>query len=452
MKYFFSFVLFPLLVSIHAHAQDKEFDFLEACWRGDSIKVVALLKDSVDVNTSTFEGVNGLMYTSQQGHLGVVRVLLENGARVNSEPVDGVTALIGAVRAGHLEVVEELILSAADFTRTDAKGLNPMFYAASGGMFYMVELLYHYGADVNSPSKGGLTPLMAAAYYGYYEVIGLLLELGADINAVDKAGNHALIYAAMAANPYTVEYLLQYMADVNHLSNKGFSALSVAVLNNDKETLALLLDYDANPNLPVKKRLRPLSLAIMENNKKLARTLRQNGASFNGLLAGATSVSVLSWIASSEKVIGFQAGKKELVLGLELYGGFVGRIGSNFVQQRVSESMLVQYREKRFYSYLGLNKEFRLLEYKGGSFCLSPGVRFWYSGASFAGAQNPKPVFRISPSVSAVVAYRNIFAGVGYDRFTSGLLLLPTQKYSLSVGYYFSAVNKTKVLKPSVSF
>jgi len=452
MKHAYLLALFVLFFSVHAFSQDKEFEFLEACWKGDSAKVITLIKDSVDVNTSTYEGINGLMYASQQGHLEVVKILIENGAKVNASPFDGVNALIGAVRAGHLEVAELLILSGADIQKTDTKGFNPMFYAASGGMFYMVDLLHHYGGSVNVSGNRGITPLMAASYFGFNEVIGLLLDLGAEINALDAAGNHALIYASMAGIPQTVEYLLSYSAEVNQVSENGFTPLSVAVLNNDTETMLLLLENDANPNWPAKKSQQPLSLAIMDYNKETARILRQNGASLRGLLTGATSVALVSWIGSQERVIGLQAGKKELMLGVELYAGFLGRIGSNFVQQRVSDKQVLQFREKRFYSYLGLNKDFRLFEYKGCSLSLSPGVRFWYSGASFAGANNPSPVFKVSPSLSAVIAYKYLFVGVGYDRFNSGLMLLPIQKFSLSAGYYFPTVKKSKVIKPVLSF
>ena len=63
-----------------------------------------------------------MIWASQKGYIGVVKLLLANGADVNAQNNNGDSALTRATLNGHLEIVKLLLTNGADVNAQDTDG------------------------------------------------------------------------------------------------------------------------------------------------------------------------------------------------------------------------------------------------------------------------------------------------------------------------------------------
>lgn len=84
--------------------------YFNAATNGDTEKVLALLKDGIDVNT-TFPIVrtHALMVAAAFGHVDTVSALIERGADVNAKDLTGWTPLHAAAFKGNMQIVRLLL-------------------------------------------------------------------------------------------------------------------------------------------------------------------------------------------------------------------------------------------------------------------------------------------------------------------------------------------------------
>ena len=130
---------------------------------GDSVKVLSLLENGVDVN-SVYDGGTALYLAAYEGHLDIVNILLDSGAHIDSRDNSyGNTALGAAVYKNDRIIVKRLIKA---------------------------------GADVNTRDQDGYTVLMIAVANADYEIVLDLLKVGADLNAIDQENRTALKWAS----------------------------------------------------------------------------------------------------------------------------------------------------------------------------------------------------------------------------------------------------------------
>lgn len=119
---------------------------IDACERGDIVKVQQLLSDGADVNQYEDHHATGLFVASYCGHTEIVKLLLASHADPNLQDVNGMTALMCAAYYGYRDITK---------------------------------LLINAHADVNIRSKKGGSALMLAANWGYKAIVKQLLEAGA---------------------------------------------------------------------------------------------------------------------------------------------------------------------------------------------------------------------------------------------------------------------------------
>ncbi|KAF0687423.1 hypothetical protein As57867_020767, partial [Aphanomyces stellatus] len=223
-------------------------------------EVVRMLLDhgGVDINlVDKRSGVSALMYASVYGHAEVVRMLLDHGGvDINTgssersvcvnfdgtvgECVDqyfsGLSALMYASNYGHAGVVRMLLdhggvdINVVD--KSDKK--SALMYASNYGRAEVVRMLLdHGGVDINVVDKSGLSALMYASNYGRAGVVRMLLDHGGvDINVVDKKGMTALSYSIKEDHLETVRLLSERNdiiidKDVEYsIHQKNFAALA----------------------------------------------------------------------------------------------------------------------------------------------------------------------------------------------------------------------------------
>ncbi len=88
--------------------------YFNAATNGDTEKVLTLLEDGIDVNTTfPIVGTHALMVAAAFGHVDTVRALIDKGADVNAKDLTGWTPLHAAAFKGNMQIVRLLLENGA---------------------------------------------------------------------------------------------------------------------------------------------------------------------------------------------------------------------------------------------------------------------------------------------------------------------------------------------------
>ena len=232
-------------------AQTVDRRLIDATRSEDVGAVRALLKQRVNVNATTADGVTALHWAAQRNNLPLVDLLITAGANVKASNRYNITPLYHAALNGNTAMMTRLLDAGADANGASHEGQTMLMTAALAGKPDAVRLLMTRGARVDAvePYKGQ-TALMWAASEGNAAAAEILIEAGADVKAKSKGGFTPFLFAVRNANTSTAEVLLKHGANVNDGAPDGTTALGMAVVNAYFELASVLLDRGADPNLP----------------------------------------------------------------------------------------------------------------------------------------------------------------------------------------------------------
>ena len=107
-----------------------------------------------------------LIWTSYNGHVGVVKFLVEHGADVSANDNEAIRC---ASFHGHFKVIKFLVEHGADVTRL------AMRYASEAGHLQVVKFLVANGADISANDNESI---VWASRAGHLEVVKFLVEKG----------------------------------------------------------------------------------------------------------------------------------------------------------------------------------------------------------------------------------------------------------------------------------
>ncbi len=204
-----------------------------AAYEGLEYEVQGLLEHHVDVNAE--DSRCALQDASENGHVGVVRLLLDKGVDVNAPGGTWGNALLNACTRGHEEVVKLLIDRGASIDAgTEIYG-NPLQAASLNGHERITELLLDRGADVNARCGYYGNALGAASTMGHTSVVKLLLDKGVNVD------DNALTLACYQG----LEEIVKLLLDRGANNNNG-AALSRASRRGHEGLVKLLLDKGAD--------------------------------------------------------------------------------------------------------------------------------------------------------------------------------------------------------------
>jgi len=227
---------------------------------GGSERLVAALLAAdaagVMVDAQCNKGNTALIFASDRGHEGAVRLLLARGARQELQDKDGDTALHCAAFKGHAGNVEQLCAApgaAAVLALRDKDGSTPLLLAVSGGgggerLVAALLAADAAGAAVDAQNKLGNTALIYASYDGHEDTVHLLLARGARRELQNERGETAMHCAAWKGHAAIVEQLCAAPG----------AASAAALRDKNGET--------------------PLSLATRKGHAAIASALRAHGA------------------------------------------------------------------------------------------------------------------------------------------------------------------------------
>jgi Cdc6-like AAA superfamily ATPase len=148
-----------------------------------------------------------LLWATQTGHEGTVKLLLEMGkASMDLKDKDGLTLLcLWARDNGRDAIVKLLLSSGANFNAQDGNALQA---ASDGGHEAVVKMLLDKGAEVNAQGGNYGNALQAASYGGHEAVVRLLLDKGAEVNAQGGRYGNAFQAALSRGHEAVVKMLL----------------------------------------------------------------------------------------------------------------------------------------------------------------------------------------------------------------------------------------------------
>ena len=157
----------------------------QAIQNEDARAVERLLREGVDVDEKTEDGLTALMLATIKGSVEIMHALLQRGADANQKNNKGWTALRYAVSMGDINALQVLLASGADVNVKDIEGKTALTQAVSENNVDSLKLLLSSNADVNVSDQSGVPALMLAGKYGYYEIIELLKKAGAEDGTVE---------------------------------------------------------------------------------------------------------------------------------------------------------------------------------------------------------------------------------------------------------------------------
>ncbi|KAF4832340.1 putative ankyrin repeat protein [Colletotrichum tropicale] len=282
------------------HPQADLFDKKErfryplfAAWAsGSKPSVAAILNvsttmcDGVDIteglgcikDLGKYLGRTPLSWASQEGRVGIVKILLRNGAMVSENDANGRTALSRASQRGQHEIVSMLIEHGAEPNAAEFEGreqIFPIFKATTGAT---AQLLVEKGADINLRTENGRTVLHYMVHRREHGSLRALLntsiDLGSIINATDNFGltplsqntvykddddhfinstlliqlgadpsiGQAIHYAARCGFTKLFQLYIQHGAYINARDKDGRTPISLAFRSARLEIVSLLLN------------------------------------------------------------------------------------------------------------------------------------------------------------------------------------------------------------------
>lgn len=245
---------------------------------GDNKAIKKLLKEGVDVDSSDWDKMTGLISAASAGQLSTVQLLLKEGASVDLSDKDGITPVMSACIYGHLNVLKHLVEKAgAKLEPVQGTNVSPLWLASGEGKLDIVEYLIKKGENVNEQRLDGISPLTAAVIGSHVSVVKVLMKHGADVSLVDTDGVNALTNAAEVGNVDIISMIVGD-SDVNAISASGYSALVVAAAGGHAEIVKILLTHGADPNLLHLEDVTALMYGASTTSLDVVRNLVEGGA------------------------------------------------------------------------------------------------------------------------------------------------------------------------------
>ncbi|KAL1117549.1 hypothetical protein AAG570_003864, partial [Ranatra chinensis] len=253
---------------------DPGTSFLRAARAGQLDKVLLLIEQGVDINTSNANGLNALHLAAKDGHVEIVQELLNRGCTVDAATKKGNTALHIAALAGQEEVARLLIDKGANVNIQSLNGFTPLYMAAQENHDAVVKFLLSKGANQGLATEDGFTPLAVAMQQGHDKVVAVLLEN----DTRGKVRLPALHIAAKKDDCKAASLLLQNEHNPDVTSKSGFTPLHIAAHYGNQNIANLLLEKGADINFSAKHNITPLHVACKWGKLAMVSLLLDKGA------------------------------------------------------------------------------------------------------------------------------------------------------------------------------
>ena len=273
--------LLCLGVSVEDRDRDGHTGRYAACKAGQGD--IADLLTQLEAETSTEARADNVFLhdAASKGNTDKVMLLLRRGADINEQDTDGRTPLHDAVDAGHTDTADLLIGHNAAVNVKDRNGSTPLHYTVLKGHTDTAGLLIRHNASVNVQDKNGSTPLHYAVTEGHKDIADLLMRHNASVNLRNKDGRTPLHYTVLGGHTDTADLLIRHDATVDMQDKDGSTPLHLTVLKGHAVTADLLISYNAAVNVQDKNGRAPLHYTVNEGHTDTAKLLIHHEAAVN---------------------------------------------------------------------------------------------------------------------------------------------------------------------------
>lgn len=223
--------------------------FLASYYGHTDVVDVLLSKAKADPNIPSLTGATPLIAASQEGHIGVVKLLLSfPGIDLDhKENLHGTTSLCMACSKGYSDIVGALLSSGCSPNIRSNNGQFPLMNATLKGDLNMIKLLLGNGAYLLSAAGAFVDDkdaLIVDSAFGKHKVLSISPSTNsncADVNlTVPSSGRTCLHVAAELGLADVVKLLLLASANPNPVSGDGSTPLSLAISNGHTDVANLL--------------------------------------------------------------------------------------------------------------------------------------------------------------------------------------------------------------------
>lgn len=304
---------------------DKNRKLIKQAEKGNTAKVLSLLKQGADINATDDDGWTALHSAIGMNHWETAEALIAAGAEVNTrrkEQLLDTTPLMDAAACGSLSTVKALLEAGAEVNAATTLGTTALIYAASDGNADIVRLLLDAGADVHARNDRH-NALSAALWTSHTEAAELLRAAGATLNLPEAAESgdmervkqllptstkdelgEALVRAAHSEHSDIVRMMLSAKANVNAKDDDDNTALHHAVRWGYTDIVEQLLAAGADANLPNDDRETAFWLAVWAGKTECLRMLlaHQEIKNINRKLDGTTMLHMAAAAGQAEIV------------------------------------------------------------------------------------------------------------------------------------------------------
>ena len=180
---------------------------------------------NLNVCDRTDQNRTPLMQAIQRGNKKIAQLLIQKNADIQATTTDGYNALMYASAMRDSSILKTLLQQPnIDLQQTSIPttqhplSLNALSIAAGSGFSEHISLLLKNGADIDQQSCTGETALIHACRQNKTEIAELLLTEEANPLLRNQKGLSALRYATIHNNPKIVQMLLPFYEDIDGLS------------------------------------------------------------------------------------------------------------------------------------------------------------------------------------------------------------------------------------------
>ncbi len=232
-------LLYEVPIRLEKYRHDREYQFVDAAYRGDTPAVISFLKSGISPNVTAHvphitaiqnsQICSALEAATSASRYETATVLLEHGATRTPLAMSFITA----------SPSPQLALYATAHGTPPAQMLDLAIQSRNATL--VRELFQHYPA-LKAETINKSDWLLNAATRGDVDIIQALLEAGFYVDVRDGFGSTALMHAAMVGGTDTVEYLLSQGANLYAKNRYGYDALYYAKLQHHSGTANAIAD------------------------------------------------------------------------------------------------------------------------------------------------------------------------------------------------------------------
>ena len=427
---------------------DDDYSLILAADGGDLDAVDLLVSRGADVNTKTWDGVTPLMYAAQSGFPEVADYLIGHGADVNATPDNGMTALISVSKTGNFAIAQMLLENGARADVKDYNGLSPLMYASAYNFPGIIALCLDHGADIGQRDMFGNDPLLMATCFGNYEAAKVLLDRGAMINSADHSGFTALHMACQNGDYDLVWMLVDRGAPLDAMNDGGYTPLAIAVDNGFRDIVELLLESGAriNKKLPASRNrgYKPgganvLDIAKEHSDEEMAAYLLENGAIANRSPRISDLVPGIGLVLNGNDLLaGTSFGIVEKKTGLAVSAGFYFRPLRMRVLDVEHDLYAIQYWERRYLLYAGLERNLRIATVGDVEFGLLPGINLVHSWGNYRGSEeHARALYSLSPRIGLYRKSGTVRLDFSYEYLDYRMFHISPHRLCMNCSFYF---------------